>query len=120
MERFNTLTDAAELAATRCNGWSFISSGERYDANSLLTLAETSDDENPLDEDAFYVVAPSGAIGFCPDGEDIDWLFISDAAPNEDLPAVYQAAAQAKFCSNCGAPVNPGARFCGKCGGKLG
>ncbi len=119
MERFSTLTDAAEFAATRCNGWSFISSDERYDADSLLTLAETSDDEDPLDEDAFYVVAPSGAIGLCPDGEDIDWLFISDSAPDEDLPAQFPAAPQMNFCPKCGSPVNTGARFCGKCGGKL-
>ncbi|NCC74365.1 MAG: zinc ribbon domain-containing protein, partial [Sphingobacteriia bacterium] len=53
------------------------------------------------------------------DGEDIDWLFLSDAAPNEDLPLTYQAEPQIKFCPNCGAPVIPGARFCGKCGTAL-
>ncbi|MGI6145725.1 MAG: zinc ribbon domain-containing protein [Clostridia bacterium] len=44
----------------------------------------------------------AGAIGFCEDGEDIDWLF---------LPVP-----QINFCPKCGTPVVPGARFCGKCG----
>ena len=119
MERFDTMLEAAERAATRCGGWSFATSDDRYDVKGLLVLAEASDSENPIDEDSFYVVSPAGAIGLCEDGEDIDWLFLSDAAPNEDLPLTYQAEPQIKFCPNCGAPVIPGARFCGKCGNRL-
>ncbi len=119
MDKFNTLLEAAQLAATRCGSWSFATSDDRYDVKGLLVLAETSDSENPIDEDSFYVVSPAGAIGLCEDGEDIDWLFLSDAAPNEDLPLTYQAVPQIKFCSKCGAPVVPCARFCGKCGGML-
>lgn len=119
MERFDTMLEAAELAATLCGSWSFATSNDRYDVKGLLVLAETSDSENPIDEDSFYVVSPAGAIGLCEDGEDIDWLFLSDAAPNEDLPLPYQAVPQMKFCPNCGAPVIPGARFCGKCGNRL-
>lgn len=59
MKRFNTMLEAAEFAATFCKSWSFA----------------TSNSENPADEDSFYVVSPSGAIGFCVDGKDIDWLF---------------------------------------------
>jgi ribosomal protein L40E len=119
MERFNTMQEAAELAVTRCGSWSFATSKDRYDATGLLALAEMSDSEDPIDEDSFYVVSPAGAIGLCNDGEDIDWLFLSDTAPNEDLPLTYQAVRQIKFCPNCGAPVVSGARFCSKCGGKL-
>jgi ribosomal protein L40E len=119
MERFDTLLEAAELAVTLATGWRFATSDERYDAKGLLVLAEMSDSENPIDEDSFYVVSPAGAIGLCEDGEDIDWLFLSDAAPNEELPLIYQAAAQVNFCSQCGLGVAPGARFCGKCGNKL-
>jgi ribosomal protein L40E len=119
MERFDTLTEAAAYAATLCGRFRFATSDERYDAKGLLVLAETSDSENPADEDSFYVVSPGGAIGFCEDGGDIDWLFLSEAAPNEDLPLTYQAAPQIKFCPKCGAPVIPGARFCGKCGNRL-
>ena len=119
MERFDTLLEAAEFSATRCTSWSFATSNDRYDVKGLLVLAETSDSEDPIDEDSFYVVSPAGAIGIYNDGEDIDWLFLSDAAPNEDLPLTYQAVPQIKFCSKCGAPVVPCARFCGKCGGML-
>lgn len=119
MERFNTLQEAAEFATTLCKSWSFATSDERYDVNELLVLAETSDNEAPINEDCFYVVSPSGAIGLCEDGEDIDWLFLSDAAPDEDLPLTYQYIPQKKFCSECGAPIVPGARFCGKCGNRL-
>ncbi|MEA4826455.1 hypothetical protein SDC9_57627 [bioreactor metagenome] len=119
MDKFNTLLEAAELAATRCVGWSFATSNDRYDVKGLLVLAETSDSEDPIDEDSFYVVSPAGAIGLCEDGEDIDWLFLSDAAPDEELPLTYQSEAQIKFCPHCGAPVVPGARFCGKCGHRI-
>ncbi len=116
MDKFITMLEAAEFAATFCRSWSFATSNDRYDVKGLLVLAETSDSEDPIDEDSFYVVSPAGAIGLCEDGEDIDWLFLSDNALNEDLPLTYQAAPQIKFCSKCGASVVPGARFCGKCG----
>ena len=119
MERFNTMLEAAEFAVTLCGSWSFATSNDRYDAKGLLVLAETSDSEDPIGEDSFYVVSPAGAIGLCEDGEDIDWLFLSDNAPNEDLPLTYEAVPQVKFCPQCGASVVPGAHFCGKCGGKL-
>jgi len=119
MERFDSMLEAAELAATRCKSWSFATSDDRYDAKGLLVLAETSDNENPIDEDSFYVVSPAGAVGLCEDGEDIDWLFLSVAAPNEDLHARYQVDPQINFCPKCGVPAVPGARFCGKCGDRL-
>ena len=120
MKRFNTLLEAAEYAVTCCTSWSFATSNDRYDAKGLLVLAETSDSEDPIDEDNFYVVSPAGAIGLCIDGEDIDWLLLSYAAPNEELPLTYQAEPQIKFCSNCGSGAGLGARFCGQCGTALG
>jgi ribosomal protein L40E len=119
MDKFITMLEAAEFAATLCGSWSFATSNDRYDVKGLLVLAETSDSEAPIDEDSFYVVSPAGAIGLCEDGEDIDWLFLSANAPNEDLPATYQVDSQINFCPKCGAPAVPGARFCGKCGCKL-
>lgn len=119
MKKFNALLEAAEFAATHCISWSFTTADERYDVKGLLVLAETSDSENPADEDCFYVVSPAGAIGFCDCNGDIDWLFISDTAPNEDLPLKYQAEPQIKFCPECGTPTVPGANFCGKCGKAL-
>jgi len=119
MEKFNTMLAAAKLATTRARGWSFAMSKDRYDATGLLALAEMSDSEDPIDEDSFYVVSLTGAIGLCNDGEDIDWLFLSDAAPDEDLPLTYTAAPQIKFCPHCGAPAVSGGRFCEKCGNHL-
>jgi hypothetical protein len=119
MKQFTTLLEAAKFAATLATDWNFATADERYEKTSLLALAEMSDSENPIDEDSFYVVSPAGAIGLCEDGEDIDWLFLSDAAPNEDLPLIYQTATQVKFCPECGFGVVSGARFCGKCGNRL-
>ncbi len=119
MKQFTTLLEAAEFAVTLATGWHFATADERYDKTTLVTLAETSDSEDPIDEDSFYVVSPAGAIGLCKEGEDIDWLFLSNAAPNEDLPLIYQTETQVKFCTKCGSGVIPGARFCGKCGNKL-
>ena len=117
MKKLYTLLEAAEFAVTRCGSFCFATSDERYDTKELLVLAETSDSEDPIDEGSFYVVSPSGAIGLCVDGEDIDWLFLSEAALNEDLPLKYTP--QIRFCPKCGAPITPGARFCGKCGNAL-
>ena len=119
MERFDTLLEAAEFSATRCTSWSFATSNDRYDVKGLLVLAKTSDSENPIDEDSFYVVSPAGAIGLCEDGEDIDWLFLTGSREDEGLPTTYQVDPQINFCQKCGSGVISGARFCGACGGKL-
>ncbi|MGI6702746.1 MAG: zinc-ribbon domain-containing protein [Clostridia bacterium] len=119
MERFDTLLEATEFAATLCKNWTFATSNDRYDVKGLMVLAETSDSENPIDEDCFYVVSPAGAIGLCEDGEDIDWLFLTGSSTDEDLPITLQTAWQIKFCSKCGNGVILGARFCGACGAKL-
>jgi hypothetical protein len=58
MERFGTLLEAAEFAATLCRNWSFADSDERFDVKGLLILAETCDSEDHIDEDSFYVVSP--------------------------------------------------------------
>ena len=119
MERFDTMLEAAEFAATLRKSWSFATSDDRYDVKGLLVLAETSDSENPIDEDSFYVVSPFGAIGLCEDGEDIDWLFLTGSSEDEDLPATYQVGPQINFCPKCGSGVVSGACFCGKCGNRL-
>jgi hypothetical protein len=119
MERFDTMLEAAEFAATRCKSWSFATADDRYDVKGLLALAETSDSENPIDEDSFYVVSPAGAIGLCEDGEDIDWLFLTSSSEDEDLPSTYQVDPQINFCPQCGSGVVSGARFCEKCGNRL-
>ncbi len=119
MDKFITMLEAAEFAAKRCKSWSFATSDDRYDVKGLLVLAETSDSENPIDEDSFYVVSPAGAIGLCEDGEDIDWLFLTGSSEDEDLPVTYQVDSKINFCPKCGFSVVSGARFCRKCGNRL-
>ncbi len=121
MKKFHTMEDAVEFAATLCNSWTdAFSADNKYNADEIAGMAGIEDDEHPLDEDGFFAVSPAGAIGICDDGEAINWLFISGAAPNEDLPPKFTAAPAAKFCPKCGKPVISGARFCGSCGEKLG
>ncbi len=121
MEKFGTMEEAVEFAAARCNSWAdVISADTRYNVNDMMGIAGIEDDENPLDEEGFFAVSPAGAIGISDDGTDINWLFISGNAPNEDLPARFESAPRMNFCPKCGAPVVPGARFCGKCGEQLG
>ncbi|RBP65320.1 hypothetical protein DES36_10757 [Alkalibaculum bacchi] len=119
MKQFNTLLEAAKCAATRCESFRFATSNDRYDVKDLLVLAETSDSEDPIDEDNFYVVSPAGSIGLCEDGEDIDWLFLTVSSTDENLPTTLQTTSQIKFCSKCGSRVILGASFCGTCGKKL-
>jgi ribosomal protein L40E len=119
IKRFDSLLEAAEFAATLCKSWSFAIADERYDTKHLLALAETSDSEDPIDEDSFFVVSTTGAIGLCQDGEDIDWLFLSDAVPNEDFPLIYKTTTKVKFCRKCDSAVAFDARFCAACGEKL-
>ena len=88
MKRFDTMLEAAQFAATLCQGWSFAYSDDTYDKESLLVMAETHDQENPADEDSFYVVSPGGSIGYCEEGEAIDWLFMSGSGAGEN-PVSY-------------------------------
>lgn len=119
MDRFNTLLEAGEFASARCMAWEFADSDEKYDIEGLLGIAEVHDEENPADEDSFYVVSLSGAIGICEDGATIDWLFLPLGAVKVDLPTAMQVVTQKNFCAKCGSRVNPGTNFCGQCGGRL-
>lgn len=119
MKQYSTLSQAAEFAATLSASWSFATSDEKYDRNGLLGIAEIHDEENPADEDCFYLVSSHGSIGFCQDGEEIDWLFLADSGAGEDLPLTFVVTSEIKFCPQCGAEVVPGGRFCAQCGEQL-
>ena len=81
MKRFDSLLEAAEFAATLCKSWSFAIADERYDTKHLLALAETSDSEDPIDEDSFFVVSTTGAIGLCQDGRTLTGCFYPTPCP---------------------------------------
>jgi hypothetical protein len=117
-QRYSTLSEAAETAATRCNKWNFASSDELYDSDSLQGIAQVHDEEAGVDEDSFYVVSPGGAIGFSEDGETIDWLFLPLGCA-EELPLEVVPETANNYCAQCGSRVTPGARFCGSCGAKI-
>ena len=119
MNKFASLSEAAEYAVTRCNGWRFAYSEEAYNHGSLLGIAEIHDEENPADDDSFYLVSPSGAIGFSEDGESIDWLFLSLNNLDEDLPDSAAMHGAANFCPQCGSPLTPQGRFCESCGARI-
>lgn len=77
--RYPTLSEAAEVAVTLCHSWQFTASGELYDKDSLLDIAQIFHDEEIwLDGNSFYLVSPGGAIGFSEDREreNIEWLFL--------------------------------------------
>lgn len=119
MKKFNSLLDAAVFAATISENWYFATTDETFIKETLLPLAETSDNQNPIDEDGFYLVSTSGAIGLCPYGEDIDWLFLVDPHEYDDLPYTYTEIKEQKFCPKCGYSIISGANFCDQCGESL-
>lgn len=50
-----TLLEAAECALIRCDSWNFATSNVRCNVKGSQVLTETSDNENPIDEDSFCV-----------------------------------------------------------------
>ena len=111
--------DAAEAAAAVTDQWQD-DGGEIYDKADLLSLFAVMDDEDPLDEDdeeIYYIVSDSGAIGITHDsGETIDWMVIPT---HENALPDGPVGLTANFCEKCGAPVAPDSLFCEKCGHKL-
>ena len=119
MKQFKSLHDAAEYATTLSGQWSFANADASYVPESLLELAQTSDAEDPIDDDSVYVVSDGGSIGLCEDEEDIDWLFIADQEKDLALPDTFASGGTPRFCSQCGKDVEAGARFCDQCGASL-
>lgn len=120
MNQFDTLLEAVQFAMKFCSDWNFAYSNEIYNSGTLPSIAEIHDAENPTDEDSFYFVSISGAIGFTQDGgENIEWLFIPQNNKGEVLPSSLSITVKAKFCRKCGGPVEIGANFCGGCGSKI-
>ncbi len=117
MEKFTSLVQAVQKAAQSCNNWLFANSKESHDLASLSIIASVHDEENPLDEGDFYLVAPNGSIGQLSSDLTIEWLFLPPGVWASSMPASF--AATASFCPQCGRPVHAAANFCSGCGNRL-
>jgi len=99
LEHYMTLTDAAHRAGQISTQWSFRGTEENCDYNELLAMADIHDAEACFvtDEDAFYLVAPNGAIGFTEDsGEELEWLYLPIGHEDDDLPDSLAESANLK------------------------
>ncbi len=130
MTKYPNLYEAVKDAIGLCNRWRFMYADEIYDKDNFLGIAEVYDEDSMADEDSYYVVAPSGAIGFIEDEDSpIEWLFVREDNQKEVLPSSIsemsangpkvESMGESIFCSNCGAKVEADSVFCEKCGEKV-
>ena len=130
MTKYPNLYEAVKDAIALCNRWRFMFADEIYDKDNFLGIAEVYDEDSMADEDSYYVVAPSGAIGFIEDEDSpIEWLFVREDNQKEVLPSSIsemsangpkvESMGESIFCSNCGAKVEADSVFCEKCGEKV-
>ncbi len=130
MTKYPNLYEAVKDAIGLCNRWRFMYADEIYDKDNFLGIAEVYDEDSMADEDSYYVVAPSGAIGFIEDEDSpIEWLFVREDNQKEVLPTSIsemsangpkvESMGESIFCSNCGAKVEADSVFCEKCGEKV-
>lgn len=130
MTKYPNLFEAVKQAVGLCNRWRFMYADEIYDRDSFPGIAEVYDEDSMADEDSYYIVAPSGAIGFVEDDEEkIEWLFVRADNQKEVLPSsiaemsnggiISEQTDGFVFCSHCGAKVESDSIFCEKCGGKV-
>ena len=88
MIKYPNLVEAVKYAIDLCDSWRFMYADEFYYKDNFIGIAQVYDEDSMADEDSFYVVAPSGAIGFSEDeGETIEWLFVRADNQNEKLPS---------------------------------
>ena len=76
-----SLTQALDVAVTRCMVWREAESGTPYSAMELLEFAQRQDKEHPLDGHKYYMVTTDGAIGISPG---LEWLTTWMFVPMED------------------------------------
>lgn len=135
MTKYPNLFEAVKQAVGLCNRWRFMYADEIYDRDSFPGIAEVYDEDSMADEDSYYIVAPSGAIGFVEDEENpIEWLFVREDNQKEVLPTsinemtigemsnsglTVESIGESIFCSNCGTKVESDSVFCEKCGEKI-
>lgn len=129
MMKYPNLSEAVKQAINLCDKWRFMYADELYDTDSFPGIAQVYDEDSLADEDSYYVVAPSGAIGFIEEGDAIEWLFLNADKQKEVLPSTIgemqrgepsrDIAKDAEFCTHCGAIIEADSVFCEKCGEKI-
>ena len=88
MKKYPTLFEAVKDAINLCDSWRFMYADEIYYKDNFPGIAQVYDEDSMADEDSFYIVAPSGAIGFSEDeGEAIESLFVRADNQKEKLPS---------------------------------
>lgn len=121
------MMDAVKVAALLNEDWLFVESGEAYNKDELMLLAEAFDKTTPLADKDYFLITEDGSLGIMYDGvPKPDWHFVSPgfAAAEilnmtpEEFAAAVAGTKKSKFCGNCGAPLKPGSKFCGNCGAK--
>lgn len=137
MEIYSSLKEVVNSIDFRIIYWEFQDSDNVFDRNALLTLADELEPTFNPEGLNYYMARPDGEILLLLMREkQIMSLFVpyepqgqagdkKPEAPPEPAsgpkapPAPGpKAAAEARFCMECGAPLRPGAKFCPKCGQK--
>ncbi len=142
---YHYLLQALAVAMNSCLVWRLAETGQPFTLDDLFNFAKEQDEQHPLEKKAFYMVSREGAIGLAPGLEYmVKWVFIPmEKGPERDrllqgLTQVMQrleaeeeertseprqsatpqqpSAEAPHFCMNCGATLEPGARFCANCG----
>ncbi len=124
MKRIKTCAEAVVLAGNVCQSWRVMSGEQKLNLIDMLTVAEQMDEENPTEEDFYYLVSTEGAIGITWKWEFlVNWLYVPEEAFEEEpvqgqpIPTAASPQPEVKrFCSKCGKPLLANARFCRGCG----
>ena len=74
---YHYMTQALAIASQSTSVWRLTDSGTAFTLLDLFEFVKKRDEENPLDEEQFYMVSCEGAIGLSPGLEFLTkWIFI--------------------------------------------
>lgn len=145
---YHFLVQALAIAMQSTMVWRLVGTGTPFTYFDLFHFAKKHDEEEPLNDDQYYMVSDEGAIGLSPGLEFLtEWIFIPmepceerdrllnelgellhqqkeiresiDKAVEEGLERESSAQPTLKFCTHCGAKLTPGNKFCTHCGTRL-
>ena len=95
MTRIKTCMEAVVMAGNVCQIWRVMNGDQKLNLIDMLAVAEQMDEENPPEEDFYYMVSAEGAIGITWKWEFlVNWLYIPDEVFDEEEPAQMQPVQQ--------------------------